>query len=61
MILTKKQILEAIEAIPEEKFTDIDVILEELILWEKIERGLEEMRNGEVYSKEEVNKEIHSW
>lgn len=58
MTLTKKQVIEAIEAIPEERFTHIDVVIEELILLEKIERGLEEMRNGEVMSQEEVDKEL---
>ena len=61
MILTKKQILEAIEAMPEERFTHIDAVIEELILLEKIERGLEEMHSGEVMPDEEVNKEIDKW
>lgn len=61
MTLTKKQVLEAIEAIPEERFTHIDVVIEELILLEKIERGLEEMRKGEVMSQEEVDKELGLW
>lgn len=61
MKLTKKQVLEAIGAMPEERFTHIDAVIEELILLERIERGLEEMRNGEVISAEEVNKEIDKW
>lgn len=61
MTLSKKQVLEAIEAMPEERFTHIDAVIEELILLEKIERGLEAVKNGEVLSEEEIDREILSW
>ncbi len=61
MTLTKKQVLEAIEAMPEERFTHIDVVFEELVLLEKIERGLEAIKNGETMSDEDVDREIESW
>ena len=60
-MLTKKQVLEAIEGMPEEKFTHIETIIEELILLEKIEEGLEEMRQGRILTEEEINKEIDKW
>ena len=60
-MLTKKQVLEAIEAMPEEKFTHIETVIEELILLEKIEEGLEEMRQGRILTEEEINKEIDKW
>ena len=55
MMLTKKQVLEAIEAMPEEKFTHINAIIEELILLDKIENGLEDMRQGQLLSEDQVN------
>jgi predicted transcriptional regulator len=61
MMLTKKQVLEAIEAMPEEKFTHINVIIEELILLDKIEKGLEDLQQGQILSEEAVNKEIDKW
>ena len=61
MILTKKQVLEAIEAMPEERFTHIDAVIEELILLEKIERGLEAIKNREVISEEELDREVEQW
>ena len=60
-MLTKKQVLEAIEAMPEEKFMHIEAVIEELILLEKIEEGLEEMRQGRILTEEEINKEIDKW
>ena len=60
-MLTKKQVLEAIEAMPEEKFTHIETVIEELILLEKIEEGLDEMRQGRILTEEEINKEIDKW
>ena len=60
-MLTKKQVLEAIEGMPEEKFTHIEAVIEELILLEKIEEGLVEMRQGRILTEEEINKEIDKW
>lgn len=60
-MLTKKQVIEAIQSMPEEKFTRINAIIEELILLEKIEKGLEDMQQGNILSEQEVNKEIDKW
>jgi hypothetical protein len=61
MMLTKKQVIEAIEAMPEEKFTHINAIIEELILLDKIEKGLEDLQQGQILSEDVVNKEIDKW
>ena len=61
MVLTKKQVLEAIAAMPEERFTHFDAVIDELILLEKIERGLEAIKNKEVISEEELDIEIEQW
>jgi hypothetical protein len=61
MSITKTQIIEAIQAMPKEEFTDIDEVLEEIVLLDKIEQGLEAMRKGEVVSETEAHKIMDAW
>ena len=61
MAITKKQIIEAIEAMPQEEFVNVDEVIEEIILLEKIERGIKDMDEGRVITHEEMKKEIESW
>jgi hypothetical protein len=61
MSITKAQIIEAIQAMPLEEFNHIDEVLDEIILLEKIEIGLKEMREGNGISEEEMDKIIASW
>jgi hypothetical protein len=58
-MLTKENIITTINGL-EEPFV-LDDILERIILLEKIERGLEESKNNQVFSEEEVDKRIESW
>jgi predicted transcriptional regulator len=61
MSITKAQIIEAIQAMPQTEFNHIDEVIEEIILLEKIENGLKEMAEGQVISEEEMDKIIASW
>jgi predicted transcriptional regulator len=61
MPITKKQIIEVIEAMPKEEFDSAEEVIEELILLEKIEEGLRAVENGDVVSEEEANKIMDSW
>jgi predicted transcriptional regulator len=61
MSITKAQIIEAIQAMPQTEFNHIDEVIEEIILLEKIENGLKEMEQGNVISSEEMDKIIASW
>ena len=61
MPITKNQIIEAIKAMPQDEFANIDEVIEEIILLEKIENGLKDVENGEVVSEEEANKIMDSW
>ena len=61
MPITKNQIIEAIKAMPQDEFANIDEVIEEIILLEKIENGLKGVENGEVVSEEEANKIMDSW
>jgi predicted transcriptional regulator len=60
-MLTKEKIIETIKAMPEERFSDIDSVIEEIILLDKIEKGLDAVKNGDVLSEEDIDKEIEKW
>ena len=53
--------MDSIKSMPEEKFNNIDKILEEIILLEKIENSLDAAGRGEVLSENEVDNEISKW
>jgi len=61
MMITKEKIIESIKAMPEEKFEDIDVLLERIVLLENIETGLKDIQNGNTHTNEEMNQIIESW
>jgi predicted transcriptional regulator len=60
-MLTKEKIIETIKAMPEERFADIDSVIEEIILLDKIEKGLDAVKKGEVLSEEDIDREIEKW
>ena len=60
-MITKEKIIETIKAMPEEKFDSLENVIEEIILLEKVERGLEDLKNGSVLTEEELDKEIEKW
>ena len=60
-MVTKKQVLETIDALPEDKFRNIENVIEEIILLDKIEKGMKEIREGKSISEEEANKEMDKW
>ena len=60
-MLTKKQVLETIDALPEDKFKNIENVIEEIILLDKVEKGLKEVKEGNTLSEEEANKEMDKW
>ena len=46
---------------PEEEFEDIDVLLERIVLLEKIENGEEDIVEGRVFSNEEAKQNLSKW
>lgn len=60
-MLSKVKLLEAIQNMPEEKFTNLDSVLEEIILMDKIENSIEAAARGDVLSEEEMDKLVDSW
>lgn len=60
-MLTKEKLLASIEAMPEERFDDIDVLLERIVILEKIERGEKDIEEGRVYTNEEAKQKLEKW
>jgi hypothetical protein len=60
-MITKEKLIESIKAMPEDRFDDIDVLLEHIVLLEKIETGLKDIENGNTHTNEEMNQIIESW
>lgn len=60
-MLKKEFILETIQNMPEEEFEDIDVLLERLVMLDKIQTGIEQADRGELITIEELEKEMKHW
>ena len=60
-MISKKEIIEAINDLPEDEFSDVDAVIEEIILLDKIKRGINAVKNGDVISEEDVDKIIEKW
>ncbi len=60
-MLTIELILETIKNMPEEKFEDIDVLLERLVMLDKIQTGIEQLDRGEKITIEELEKAMDEW
>jgi hypothetical protein len=61
MAISKKQVIDSINAMPEEEFTDIDVLLERIMMLEKIERAEKNIADGKVYTTEEAQQRLSKW
>lgn len=60
-MLTKEKIIQTIKAMPENEFAEIEVLLERLILLEKIENAEEDIKAGRVYTNEQMKEIIKAW
>jgi|GEM_PF-5574859 len=60
-MLTKEQVLESIKNMPEERFDDMDVLLERLVMLDKIHTGIEQADKGELVSIEDLVQEMKEW
>jgi hypothetical protein len=60
-MLTKKKIIESIKAMPEDNFEDIDVLLERIVLLEKIEEAEKAIKEGRVYTQKEAMQKMKKW
>ncbi|MFY0686923.1 MAG: hypothetical protein JXQ90_07155 [Cyclobacteriaceae bacterium] len=58
-MLTKEIVIKAINKLPGE--FSVDQVIDELLLLEKIERGLNESKLGHVVSDKELDNELPKW
>ncbi|HEY2725808.1 MAG TPA: hypothetical protein VGI61_01435 [Parafilimonas sp.] len=54
MAISKKQVIETISAMPEEEFDDIDVLIERILLLQRIERAEKDITKGRIYTTDEL-------
>jgi predicted transcriptional regulator len=57
-VLIKEKLLHCIQAMPEEKFEDNDVVLERIVILEKIEKGELDIAEGKVFTTEEAKEKL---
>jgi len=60
-MVSKEKIIRSIQEMPEDKFDNIDVLLERIILLQKIETGLKEVEEGFTISNEDMDQTIETW
>lgn len=58
-MLTKEQVKKQLENLPDE--FSLDDLVEQLIVIQKIEKGLKDSESNNVISEEELDKEIEKW
>lgn len=58
-MLTKEKIKKSIDSLPDN--VTIDQVIERIILLDKIEQGLKDVEEGNVYSTEEAKVKLNKW
>jgi predicted transcriptional regulator len=58
-MLTKEKVRQTIERLPD-SFT-VDQVIEELVILNKIEEGLKDVEEGNVYTTEQIHQELKGW
>jgi len=58
-MLTKEKVKKTIDRLPD-SFT-VDRVVEELVVLDKIEKGLKEVEEGKVYSTQQVKDHLKKW
>jgi len=59
-MLTKEKIRKSIDSLPDENLS-IDEVVERLILLDKVEQGLQDVKDGKVYTTAEVRQKLERW
>ncbi len=60
MALNKQRVIDTINAMPEEEFVNIDVLLERIVMLEKIEKAEKNIVEGKTYTTEEAKQQIRN-
>jgi hypothetical protein len=57
--MNKEKVIETVKDMPEN--FDLDVLMERLIFVEKVEKGLDQLKNGQVSAHEDIKKMVDKW
>jgi predicted transcriptional regulator len=58
-MLTKAKIKKSIDSLPDN--LTVDQVIDRIILLDKIEQGLTDVKEGNVYTTEEVKEKLNKW
>jgi predicted transcriptional regulator len=58
-MLTKEKIKKSIDTLPDN--LTVDQVIDQIIMLDKIEQGLKDVENGNVYSTDEVKEQLNKW
>jgi predicted transcriptional regulator len=58
-MLTKEKIQKTIQSLPENP--EIELVIEKLLLLDKIEQGIKDVNEGNVYTGEQVRDKLEKW
>lgn len=58
-MLTKEKIKKSIDALPDDP--TIDQVIDQIIMLDKIEQGLKDVQDGNVYTTEEAKARLSKW
>ena len=58
-MITKEKIQKTIQSLPDNP--EIELVIEKLILLDKIEQGIKDVNEGNVFSGEEVREKLGKW
>lgn len=61
MAISKKHVIESINAMPEEEFTNIDVLLERIIVLDKIGKAEKNISEGKMHTIDEAKQKLSKW
>lgn len=57
--MNKDKVLETVKDLPQD--FELDILLEKLILIDKVEQGLRDIENGDILTHEEVVRQAKEW
>jgi len=57
--MNRDRVLETVNELPQN--FELDMLLEKLVFIEKVQKGLDQLNNGNTLSHEEVKKRVKSW
>jgi len=58
-MITKSQIITALNKLPESM--SIDQLIDHLVFVEKVQKGLKDSKEGNIYTKEEAKQKLSKW